>query len=292
MMNIRRFIANIILESLKESDSTFKPISNIKAFNYLRPRKYSEEIGRELSKEFLGKNGKRYYISKDINSPNFRVFDADHLDNKLDGKSTSTLSPVGYATFDTTPKGFFTGYNENESIHVKQSDRRNGVATAIIDFAEDTLGKSYKPADLLSKDMKAFASALNEIFLRKKVFRGGSEIGKYHPKATYYTDSEFAAKEYAKNLHGNNKIFAKNLSFKNPLILVKSEIGHESLHQLLSYIFGPDNGPDVYNFPFSLNGKMRKKIIDFALENGYDGIIMDDTDFYEQGVMRSYIELR
>ncbi|OQC44338.1 MAG: hypothetical protein BWX59_01976 [Bacteroidetes bacterium ADurb.Bin028] len=130
---------------------------------------------------------------------------------------------------------------------------------------------------------------LNENKITKTVYRGGSEIGSNHFNATFYTDSELVAKDYAKQLHGNNKIYKKNISFNNPLVLIKSQIGEGKLYEILVDIFGELYVPNVYNFPFELNDKQRISIIEYAKNNGYDGIIMDDTDFNKQGIIRSYI---
>ncbi len=133
---------------------------------------------------------------------------------------------------------------------------------------------------------------LNENRITKKVYRGGSEIGSgHHSNATYYTDSEIEAKNYADFFHGNDKIYSKIIDFKNPLILVKSEIGNGGLYEELLNIFGEKYVPDVYRFPYILNDSDRIKIIDYARNNGYDGIVMDDTDISNRNRIRSYIEI-
>lgn len=147
------------------------------------------------------------------------------------------------------------------------------------------------------KDLRQFIKTtirefLNENRITKKVYRGGSEFGSgHHSNATYYTDSEIEAKNYADFFHGNDKIYSKVIDFKNPLILVKSEIGNGGLYDEFVKIFDEKYAPDVYRFPFSFNDSDRIKIIDYAQNNGYDGIVMDDTDISNRNRIRSYIEI-
>jgi hypothetical protein len=147
------------------------------------------------------------------------------------------------------------------------------------------------------KNLKKFIATtireyLNENRITKKVYRGGSESGSgHHSNATFYTDSEIEAKNYADFFHHNDKIYSKIIDFKNPLILVKSEIGHGGLYNEFLKIFGEKYLPDVYGFPFNINDSDRIKIINYARNNGYDGIVMDDTDISDKNKIRSYIEI-
>jgi hypothetical protein len=141
--------------------------------------------------------------------------------------------------------------------------------------------------------VKNFKQFVNEgTLLPKKVYRGGSEYGSDdYLNSTFYTDSEIEAKKYAKELHSNNNLYVKELNFKNPLILVKSEIGDGGLYDELAKIFGDKYMPDIYMFPFGVSDTHRREIIKYARNNKYDGIIMDDTDYSYSGIIRSYIEI-
>lgn len=147
------------------------------------------------------------------------------------------------------------------------------------------------------KDLRKFIATtireyMNENRITKKVYRGGSEIGSsHHSNVTYYTDSDIEAKNYANYFHDNDKVYSKVIDFKNPLILVKSEIGHKGLYDMFVKIFDDGNIPDVYEFPFNINDSHRNKIIDYARNNGYDGIIKDDSDISGRNRIRSYIEI-
>lgn len=133
---------------------------------------------------------------------------------------------------------------------------------------------------------------LTEDRITKKVYRGGSEFGSgHHSNATYYTDSEIEARNYADYFHNNDKVYHKNINFKTPLILVKSEIGHGGLYDEFIKIFGEDVKKDVYAFPFNISDSDRIKIINYARSNGFDGIVMDDTDTSGKNKIRSYIEI-
>lgn len=133
---------------------------------------------------------------------------------------------------------------------------------------------------------------LNENRITKRVYRGGSDVSSEHySNATFYTDSEIEAKNYSKYFHQNDKIYTKTIDFKNPLVLVKSEIGYGGLYDIFLKIFGEKFIPDVYAFPFNINDSDRNKIINYARNNGYDGIVMDDTDITDKNVIRSYIEI-
>ncbi len=152
-MKLREILNTTIREYLNENHS-LKPISNIKAFDILRPRGFDKAIGELVTREFLGKNGFRYYIVE--RNDTFQVIDADDLDKQLETGKPILFKTVGYAAFDNTNKDYFTGYKEAESIRVDKEHRRNGVATAITKFAEEYFNKPYKPTDLLSSDMEHF----------------------------------------------------------------------------------------------------------------------------------------
>ena len=83
----------------------------------------------------------------------------------------------------------------------------------------------------------------------------------------------------------------RELNFKNPLILVNSELGEGGLYDELAKIFGEKYMPNIYMFPFGVSDTHRREIIKYARNNKYDGIIMDDTDYSYSGIIRSYIEI-
>ena len=166
-MELRKIIKNTIRKYLNENIQ-LKPISNIRTFNFLRPRKYSIDIGMSSIREFFGKNGFRYYIINEPNEDIFNVIDADDLDGQLEKNMPILPKYIGRAVFNNNNKEYFTGYEESESIKVEKEHRRNGVATAIIKFAEEKYDKPYKPTNLLSKDMQGFVKSYGNILKESK----------------------------------------------------------------------------------------------------------------------------
>lgn len=133
-----------ILEYLSSQNTAFSPISDKKPFDYIRDRRYSPEIGQEHTREFTGKNGKRYYISQEVGNPIFHVYDADLLDSTVNVKNLPDENPrIARAIFDDSKGEHITGIRDTISINVEKEHRRNGVASAIIDFAEERTGKKY-----------------------------------------------------------------------------------------------------------------------------------------------------
>ncbi len=152
-----KYLFTNILDFITENRSELRPVENLDSFNHLRPRRYSVETGHRTVREFNGKDGRRYYIVNKIDSTLFQVHDADELDRQIGARKplvTSTM--VADAVFDNTPIDHFTGFKENISIKVEPGHRRNGIATFIISFAEEILGKPYRPSTVLTDDMKEF----------------------------------------------------------------------------------------------------------------------------------------
>ena len=113
----------------------------------------------------------------------------------------------------------------------------------------------------------------------------GEEKGTmFDGKVTFYTSSKKGALTYGKHLK-NSQLIEKVISFNNPLILVKN---NKQLYDLLTVIFGKFM-PSYYEFPFSLSDSHREMIINYGIENGYDGIVMSDTDYDFKNIITSYI---
>ncbi len=143
MLELRKYIKNIILESIDTI-----------VYNFLKNRRFSDEDNRKHMFKFTGKDGINYIIRKEINSDIFKVYDFDKLKNDIENGKNIYLKPVATAVFDTTSPNFITGFKENESIFVDGGYRRNGIASAMLDFAEQFYGVPYKPSSLLSHNMQ------------------------------------------------------------------------------------------------------------------------------------------
>lgn len=158
---------------------TISPVENKKAVNQLVPGNYKSDVKSQVSGEFKGKNGQRYYISKDLGSDFFRVYNADIYDNWLSGKADYIDTDVASAWFNTDAfykkDKFFTGATFSESIQVKPEHRRNGVATAIIDFAKSIYKVPYRPSSVLSADMRQFLSSYMPEFIPEQITVAGKE---------------------------------------------------------------------------------------------------------------------
>lgn len=146
-----------LMDFLKESLTQFSPLNNPDTLRYLANRKYSQEESGKHLREFKGKNGKRYYISQDIGKPIFQVYDADLLDKAVN--SSKVANPnlrIARAIFNDTGETYITGFEHSISISVDDEHKRNGVASAIIDFAEERTGKKYRHSSVITKDMEEF----------------------------------------------------------------------------------------------------------------------------------------
>ena len=128
----------------------------------------------------------------------------------------------------------------------------------------------------------------------KKVYRGGNEESSdLFNKCTFFTDSEIIAKEYADFLHYNDEVYTKIIDFKNPLVLVQSLVNQNDFIKLLSEILGENVTENFYHtFPFNMNPVFANKIINYAIKNGYDGVVMDDTDITHKNIIKTYITLK
>jgi hypothetical protein len=121
----------------------------------------------------------------------------------------------------------------------------------------------------------------------EKVYRCGNEQTEmFGGGVVFYTSSKDAALTYGKHLT-NPSFITKTISFVNPLFVLD---GYQ-LYEVLVDIFGKKEMPDVYRFPYSLNDEHREKIIEYAVRNKYDGIVMGDTDYDFEEVIVSYIEI-
>ena len=122
----------------------------------------------------------------------------------------------------------------------------------------------------------------------KKVYRNGKEKGSIlFNGATFYTDSEIVADQYGE--YNDMKTHSKMIDFKNPLILVKSLLGENKLVKSLDNIFNNNGDELLYDFHRTIENK--NKIIEYTRNNGFDGIIMDDTDSTGRNSIISYITI-
>lgn len=105
---------------------------------------------QDHNKKIKLKDGSTAYIHKKVNEDLFYVYD-------------ESGNRIGAAAFDTTPKDHFTGYISNQSIFVNDDQRRKGIATNLIKYAEEFYGIPYKPSKLLSPEMEKVAISLNKL---------------------------------------------------------------------------------------------------------------------------------
>jgi len=136
-------IINIINEEISKFNKTnFYDIDDDVIINHFYMRNFSEEVNKNHLKGFIGKSGKKYVINKLINHDVFKVYLESDINN-----------PIGLATFDEN-NDYFSGYEHAQSIQVDDNYRRDGIASALIDFAEIIYNKPYKPSNLLSPEMQ------------------------------------------------------------------------------------------------------------------------------------------
>lgn len=160
-----------------------------------------------------------------------------------------------------------------------------------LDIINYYLFDSSNQTNLKKVDIYENLSNDNKKIYSQKVYRGSESMkgSKFYDGATYWTDSLNDAENYLEYMYNNvGKIFIKNIKFENPLILNIDE--KNNLMKKLHLIFDEKDIPDISNFPFNLNDKGRKKIIRYAKDNNYDGIIMNDTDFHNKKIINSWIE--
>ena len=138
----QKYLNNIKVGSLNETKfTTVSP----EVFNVIKSRRFSDADNHNHIRVFTGKDGKEYLIQKTINQDIFRIFELP------------IMKEVGVAVFDVQ-NDYFSGYEVNQSINIKSEYRRIGLATALIDFAQEYYKKPYKPSTLLSADMQGFVN--------------------------------------------------------------------------------------------------------------------------------------
>lgn len=139
----------------KRGSTVFYPVP-LAIFDIIKNRNFSDADNKEAMAVFRGKGNEGYLIKKEINSAIFKVYALKELKKRGPSGILYELTEAGVAVFDVNyNEKHITGYSSNESIKVVQEHRRRGVATAIIDFAENYYGMPYKPSKVLSTDMSA-----------------------------------------------------------------------------------------------------------------------------------------
>ena len=138
------------IEGFFKENTTFQDIAP-SAYIRMKPRKYSDEVCMKHMRSFKGKDGTDFLIVKDIQQDVFKVYNESHL------KESKGIQYIAFAFFDVSyTKKKFSGTSFAISINVEQEYRRLGIATAIIDFAEEYYQLPYIPAEVLTTDMEEF----------------------------------------------------------------------------------------------------------------------------------------